>query len=256
MASRRRIIDLSVTVDADPRNEPWPPSVRCTTHRDQAQKRASAFGITADQFPGGMHLAIEEWTLLTHVGTHIDAPWHYGPTSGGQPARTVEQVPLEWCYGPGVVLDVSHRKAGESITVEDLVAATDRIGYRIQPLDIVLLYTGVDKYLGQPNYTEAHPGLSREGVFWLLDQGVRMIGIDAYSLDKPFARMAQEYREIGLAALFPAHYAGREREYCQIEKLCNLDQIPVPYGFTVSALPVKLAGSGGAWCRAVAIVDE
>lgn len=252
----RRIIDLSVTVDTVPYNEHWPPSVRRISHREAALKRASAFGITPDEFPDGLHLATEEWTLRSHVGTHMDAPWHYGPRCGGTPARTIDKVPLEWCFGPGVVLDVTHRRAGESITVSDLEGALARIRYRLQPLDIVLLRTGCDSFLGRHGYTEAHPGLSREGLFWLLDQGIRVIGIDAYGLDKPFAKMAEEYRNQGLSALFSVHYAGREREYCQIEKLCNLDRIPRPYGFLVSVLPIKLAASSGAWVRAVAIVDE
>jgi len=43
-----------------------------------------------------------------HSTTHLDAPWHYSPTSEGKPAKTIEQVPLDWCYGPGVVIDMKH----------------------------------------------------------------------------------------------------------------------------------------------------
>jgi cyclase len=55
--------------------------------------------------------------------------------------------------------------------------------------------------------------------------------------------------------IWPAHFAGIEREYCQIEKLGNLDQLP-PYGFTLSCLPVKIAGASAGWCRAVAILND
>ena len=57
--------------------------------------------------------------MSAHTGTHVDAPYHYGPTSEGLPARTIDQVPLEWCLAPGVVLDVRHKAAGEFITPAD-----------------------------------------------------------------------------------------------------------------------------------------
>lgn len=255
MAAARRFVDLSVTIDENPHSEPWPPVIKRTEHRTAALGRAAAFNITPDDFPGGMHLAVEEVTLVTHVGTHMDAPWHYGPQSEGRPARTIPDIPLEWCYAPGVKLDFTRKRPGDSIEAAEVAAAVTAAGHEIKPLDIVLIHTGAARLLGQPGYTDAHPGLSREAVFWLLDRGVRVIGIDGYSLDKPFAVMAAEFRQHGLAAFFPSHYAGRDREYCQIEKLCNLELLP-PSGFTVAAFPVKVAGAGGGWVRAVAILDD
>ena len=86
-----------------------------------------------------MGWAVEEVQAITHTGTHVDAPYHYGPVSEGKPARTIDQVPLEWCFAPGVVLDVRHKAAGEFITVADLQAALAHIHYQLRPLDIVLL---------------------------------------------------------------------------------------------------------------------
>jgi kynurenine formamidase len=55
----------------------------------------------------------------------------------------------------------------------------------------------------------------------------------------------------------PCHMAlGFERNYAHIEKLANLDKVPRPHGFTFSALPIKITGASGAWCRAVAILDD
>src|SRR5690606_35564749 len=133
--------------------------------------------------------AIEQIEAITHTGTHVDAPYHYGPTSGGKPARRIDEVPLEWCFGPGVVLDLRHKAAGEFIEIDDLRAALERAGHQLQPLDIVLLQTGADARLGSPEYF-AQPGLGREGTLWLVEQGVRMIGIDAYTVDRPFLNMA------------------------------------------------------------------
>jgi kynurenine formamidase len=186
----------------------------------------------------------------------VDAPYHYGPTSEGRPARRIDEVPLEWCFAPGVILDVRHKQAGDWITVADLEAALDRIGYRLKPLDIVLLHTGADKRLASRDYF-SQPGLGREGVLWLVEQGVKVIGIDAYTLDRPFASMVADFRRTGDGRyIWPAHFAGLEREYCQIEKLANLEQVPRPVGFHVSCLPVKIKGASAGWCRAVALVPE
>jgi kynurenine formamidase len=165
-------------------------------------------------------------------------------------------VPLEWCFAPGVVLDVRHKPAGDEITVADLEAALDAIHYQLRPRDIVLLHTGADKRLHSPDYF-AQPGLGRDGVLWLVGQGVKVIGIDAYTLDRPFASMVADYRRTGDGRhVWPAHFAGIAKEYCQIEKLANLDRLPRPHGFYVSCLPVKIQRASAGWCRAVALVPQ
>ncbi len=89
----------------------------------------------------------------------------------------------------------------------------------------------------------------------LLDLGVRVIGTDAFSLDAPFGDIIRRYRETkDRSVLWPAHFAGREREYCQLERLANLDALP-PYGFRLTCFPVKITGAGAGWTRAVALVD-
>jgi len=75
--------------------------------------------IDPTDFEGGMALASDEVTASTHAGTHVDAPWHYGPTCEGKPSKTIDQVPLEWCYGNGVVLDFRYLEQGSEITVRD-----------------------------------------------------------------------------------------------------------------------------------------
>lgn len=92
-------------------------------------------------------------------------------------------------------------------------------------------------------------------MLWLVEQGVKVIGIDAYTLDRPFSDMMADYRRTGDGRfIWPAHFAGITREYCQIEKLANLDLLPRPHGFYVSCLPVKIERASAAWCRAVALV--
>jgi kynurenine formamidase len=240
-------------------SEPVPAQIRYARHDGEGlSQMRHALGVRAEDlvYSNGLGWAVEEVQAITHTGTHVDAPYHYGPKSEGKPARTIDQVPLEWCFAPGVVLDVRHKAAGEFITVADLQTALGRIDYRLRPLDIVLLHTGADKRLGSPEYFR-QPGLGREGVFWLVEQGVKVIGIDAYTLDRSFADMIADYRRTGDGRyIWPAHFAGIEREYCQIEKLANLDRLPRPHGFLVSCLPVKIQGTSAGWCRAVALVPE
>ena len=117
-----------------------------------------------------------------------------------------------------------------------------------------MLQTGADARLDSKTYFE-QPGLGRDGTLWLVEQGVKVIGIDAYTLDRPFAAMVGDFQRTGDGKhIWPAHFAGITKEYCQIEKLANLDRIPVPHGFWVSCLPVKIAAASAAWCRAVALV--
>ena len=89
-----------------------------------------------------------------------------------------------------------------------------------------------------------------------MSQGVRLIGIDAWGLDRAFDVMAQEALAGDTAQLWESHKFGAEAEYCQIEKLTNLDQLPSPTGFTVLALPVRLAQASGGWARVVALLPQ
>jgi kynurenine formamidase len=206
-------------------------------------------------FPDQMGLSWEDIETNSHAGTHLDSPWHFGPTTDGQPAKYIEQVPLEWCFHDGVVLDLRHKKPGEKITVTDLEQCLKKINYQIKPFDIVLLMTGADKKRFDKGYLAAHPGMTAESTEWLVDQGVKIIGTDGWGFDCPFVVMKKEYEQSGHdpCTLWPAHFLGRKKEYCHIESLINLDQIPTPFGFKVSCLPVKLTRGSAGWVRAVAL---
>lgn len=165
-----QFIDLSVTL----RNqsfEPGGPQIARMDHREAARRRAADFSFLPSGFPDGMHLAQENLTLSSHGGTHVDAPLHYGPTSEGKPSKSIEQVPLEWCYGPGVVLDVSHKQPGDYITKADVIAALDKIPHKLQSKEIVLLRTDTDKHFDNPEFPDLQPGLHPDACHWILDQG-------------------------------------------------------------------------------------
>jgi kynurenine formamidase len=253
-----RLIDLSVAIEHDAAGEMSPTKVEYVEHEAGARGMMAAFGCRAEDlvYSQGQGWAVENLSISSHTGTHVDAPYHYGVTSRGEAAKRIEEVPLEWCFGPGVVLDVRHKGDGEMISVEDVQEALRKIGYLLKGGEIILLHTGADKRWGTKDYFQ-QPGLGRESTLWLVEQGVHVIGIDAWTLDRPFTAMAADFKRTGDGrVLWPSHFAGITREYCQIEKLANLEQIPTPFGFYVSCFPVKIKDASAGWCRAVALVPR
>jgi kynurenine formamidase len=248
------IIDLSVPVE-DSVSEPIRPQVGFEDHDATAPLLGQIFGCDVSELPDGKGWASETVTLITHAGTHVDAPWHYFPTCGGERARPIDELPLDWFIRPGVRIDLRALERGTRIEPSHLAEALG--GVELQPLDIVLLWTGAEAEWGTPAYPIAGSGLGREGTLWLLDRGVKVIGTDAWGLDRPFDVLRAEYEETGdPSRLWEAHRVGIDREYCQIEKLHGLGALPGATGFTVSCLPVKITGASAGWCRAVAIVEE
>lgn len=250
------IVDLSVGIVPGAVHEPWKPSVHYLTSEGEGLEwMMSKFGVTSDDlvWSGGLGPAFEEVTAITHCGTHVDAPRHYGPRSEGRPSRTIEECPVEWFFSDGVVLDMRHKGPNTRIEVHDLEQALRAIDYVLKPLDIVMIMSGCDKRLGTTEYYE-QPGMTRESTLWLVRQGIKVIGVDMYGFDRKFEDMAEEFARTGDGrVIWEAHFAGIDHEYCQIEKLVNLDKLP-PHGFKVSCLPVKVQDASGGWCRAVAFV--
>src|SRR5579884_942613 len=123
MFGKVRLIDLSVPLEDNATHEPVPARISYATHEGQGLQQMRQFlGVRPEDlvYSSGLGWAVEELQAITHTGTHVDAPYHYGPTSEGQPARRIDEVPLEWCFAPGVVLDVRHLAAGAEITVGHL----------------------------------------------------------------------------------------------------------------------------------------
>jgi kynurenine formamidase len=256
----RRIIDLSVSLQMGIASDPafMLPEIDYVGHAQSAADVARLFpGMTPDQLPDGQGWAMETVRISTHNGTHVDAPWHYHATmDDGQPAITIDEVPLDWCPQPGVKLDFRDKPDGTVCTADDLKRAFDAIGHTLKPLEIVLINTAAGAAYGQPDFIHRGCGFGREATLYLLDQGVRVVGTDGWSWDAPFSATAKRYAASGDASLiWEGHKAGRHKGYCQIEKMANLDQLPSS-GFTVSCLPVKIHRASGGWTRAVAIIND
>lgn len=172
---RRRFIDLSIAIEAGLPSDPpmMIPEVSYIDHEQGAEQMKDFFpGLEKAQLPGGLGWAIEFLRLTTHSGTHLDAPYHYHPfMNGGSRATTIDEIPLEWCFGDGVLLDFRHKGDGERITAKDVKETLDYIRYEVKPLDIVLIQTGADRAWGTPEYLLKGAGMDRESTLYLLERG-------------------------------------------------------------------------------------
>lgn len=255
----KKFIDLSISIENGLKSDPpeMIPQIKYFGHDEGAEQMKQFFpGLdSAKDLPKGKGWAMEEISLTTHSGTHLDAPWHYHPESEGKRARTIDEIPLEWCMGNGIKLDFRHFEDGYQVTCKDLEKAFHEIGCEPGPGDIVLVNTGADKFWGKPEYLIKGCGFTKESTLWLTEKGVNVVGTDAWSWDIPLPFTAREFSKAGDSSIiWEAHFAGIQKEYCHIEKLTNLDKLPSS-GFKFFCFPVKIKGASGAWIRAVALIE-
>lgn len=256
----RRLIDISMPLENDVPSDPpgYGPHIDYVTHKDSVGEVMRFFpGLEAKDLPDGEAWALEWIRLMTHNGTHLDAPYHFHSTMNrGERAITIDEVPLDWCLQPGVKLDFRHFPDGYVATADDVETELKRIGHALKPLDIVLVNTRAGAAYGEPGYVSAGCGMGRAATLYLLERGVRLTGTDGWSWDAPFVHTKEKYGATQDASLiWEGHKAGREIGYCHLEKLHNLEALPA-HGFTVSCFPVKIRGASAGWTRAVAILDE
>lgn len=235
-----RLIDLSMAVHNDMVSFPRiarPVLVMYESWREFAER------IGAAQYGADWLTAHYLVVLSDHVGTHLDSLKHMREDAGGP-----ESIPLEYCYGDGVKLDFTHKKPGAGISAAEIQAELDRIDYTLKPLDIVLIHTGAGAYQDEERYLKDHSGMTGEATRWLIDQGIKLMGIDAITFDPPVWAMfeRQEFWE--------AHRVMLEQEYYHLENLTNLDRLPA-FGFKLSVFPIKWTGTTAAPVRAVAIIE-
>ncbi|MCC6848094.1 MAG: cyclase family protein [Deltaproteobacteria bacterium] len=206
-------------------------------------------GVTEE----GYYYASNALAAPEHGGTHLDAPLHFWAEG-----ESVDAVPLERLIGPGVVIDVRAAVAASrdhQVSVDDLLA-WERAHGLIPPGAIVLLHTGFGahwpdrrRYLGTEERGEAavaqlhFPGLLPHAAAWLADtRKVHAVGLDTASID------------YGQSKRFESHVALFRRGVPAFENVANLERLPAK-GFTVIALPMKIAGGSGAPLRIVAVLD-
>jgi len=171
-------------------------------------------------------------TISSHTGTHCDAPYHFFDDG-----MTIDRVPLETYVGNAVVLDLRAKQPGSAIERTDLEPHGDRIGRD----DIVLLNTGGGaRRANTAAFLTEYVYLTGEGAQWLVDRGVKGVGIDAVSMggyDDPATSGPPHRILLGSGAFI-------------VEELFFPDEVMDGRARLFVAAPVKLQGCGGAWTRA------
>ncbi len=253
-----RIVDLSKPIQYNPGDPRFMKvKIKHKPHR-KARFILRLFGLSKKLFPNQW----EGWAddsiqkMGVHSTTHIDAPWHYHPTCEGKPAKTIDEVPLDWCYGDGIVIDMRHKEDFDAITVSDIQDYLSEQELQLRPGMIVLIMTGRDQHMGTKRFFTHGTGMSAAATSWLIDQGIKVMGIDQWGWDLPLPYMIKKAKESGDSEFFwEAHLVGRDKEYCHMEQLTNLSALP-KQGFKVCVFPLKIVGASAAPARVVAILDE
>jgi kynurenine formamidase len=249
------LVDLSAPIAQSPAGLPdvLRTDIEFSDHAAGAAQIESMLGVPQRLLRDGEGWAVETFLRFgTHNSTHVDAPWHYNSTIEGRRARTIDELPLEWFYADGVLLDMTGKDDGDAVDVDDVEAELDRIGHELQPLDIVLVRTDRDRFYAELDYMVRGPGVTADATRWLYDAGVRVMGIDAWGWDAPLPLQAERARQADEPGIFwAAHQA--DLDYSQIERLMNLSALP-PTGFRVACFPLRIEGASAAPARVVAIV--
>ena len=168
--------------------------------------------------------------LGSQTGSHVDAPYHFS-----NQGATVDKMDLKFFMGNGLIIDVTHKKSKDEISVEEISA----YGKKIEEADIVLFKTNWYKKVGTDEFYD-HPFLSKEGGEYLLSKGIMTVGIDAINLDNTEG------------AEFPVHDMYSQAGGIIAENLANLDLVDFLSPYFIF-LPLKLIGCDGSPVRAVAV---
>jgi arylformamidase len=223
-----RLVELSHVISAGMTTYPGLPGPVVTPHLSRADSRAV--------YAAGTEFAIDRVSMIGNTGTYLDSPYHRyadGTDLAGLPLEHLAEL-------PAVVV----RTAGSGVRGVDVgaLAALDVAGRA------VLLHTGGDATWGTPQYAEDAPYLTGAGAAWLVEQGARLVGIDAVNIDDVAGASAgtgpkdRPAHSLLLAAGIPV-----------VEHLTGLDRLP-PTGARFTAAPPRFAGFGTFPVRAFAAV--
>ncbi|WP_129676486.1 cyclase family protein [Candidatus Chloroploca sp. Khr17] len=163
----------------------------------------------------------------THFGTHIDLPRHIFADGA-----SLDEVPLADLCGPAQIIAIEHPTA---ITVEEVAC------HRFKPGEMVLFRTRNtrDGLLAQPAFHHDYVYLTPEAASYLVEQAVRLVGIDYLSVDPPYTPS------------LPAHHILLGHGVLILEGIILTDVQPGKA--TLLCLPLKLQGVDGAPVRAVLV---
>jgi arylformamidase len=212
-----------------------------------------------------------------HMGCHLDAPRHF--MTGG---KTIDQIPLEWLYGEGVIVDLSDELDELAIFTPEMIEARAEI----KEGDILFLHTGWHKHAqfgsepDEEKYIHRHPGPHFDIVPWLIEKKIHLWGVDMVSTDHPmnlpigrflgkhWKRVTRQCEEkFGadkMDELFPesayqlTHNALFPHDCIHVENLGGAISAPELQNkrITLGCFPWLFQGGEAAFCRAVAFVEE
>jgi arylformamidase len=260
----KKIYDLSQDLDTDASFWPFYPPFEVKYF-----KRKSEHGVNAQII-----------TSSNHMGTHLDAPKHF-VTKG----KTIDQLPLEWLWGPGVIVDLSHLDELDMFYPEDIEKRAD-----VRDGDILFLHTGWHKYAyygpdaDEEKYIHRHPGPHFSLCEWLLDKKIKVWGVDMISTDHPMnlpigrflgagglnhwqkvrAQCEAKFGADKIAESFPdsayqlTHNALFPHDCVHVENIGGDIGAPELQNkrLTLGVFPWKFKGGEAAFCRCVAWLDE
>ncbi|MEA2367118.1 MAG: hypothetical protein QOI32_2630 [Thermoleophilaceae bacterium] len=254
-----RLVDLSITLKDDP-SPLIPVKVTNLDHESGALEHQKILGVHPEDWPfPGRSFGDDLIESTTHAGTHMDAQIHFGPLTipDEKEPLTIDEWPIEHCMGDGFVLDIRDIPQGHEVSAEEVQQQLEEVGYTLKPGDIFLVMTGNDKYWESEEYLGRGGHIGREALKWVLEQGVKTVGTDSWSFDRPGSQWAKDYLENDRDPkyLWPCHVLGLEMPYAHIEKMANLDQLP-RHGFTLIAFPIKVYRGSAGFVRAVALVND
>ncbi|MEI6656984.1 MAG: cyclase family protein [Planctomycetota bacterium] len=172
---------------------------------------------------------ISQVSMSTHQGTHLDAMYHFVDDG-----KTLDQMPLDWFYGPATVLRIP-KAPREEITPDDF----RRHESLLVPGAKIIYETGWHRQFGAENFFSDFPSLTQDAARYLVSRGIRMLGMDTPTPSRDW----YEVHHILLA---------KDAEIVVVESLAHLDR--VPDAITFIGFPLNFAGRDGSPIRAVAIV--
>ena len=173
--------------------------------------------------------------LYSHVGTHMDAPIHFGVGN-----ETIDKIPVEQCIGPAWVVDITGIASRSLIEVKHL----GDIERKVKPADSLLVRTGWSSYVRRPEYRDAFPRISPELARWCAANKIAMLGVEP-----PSVADVNNIEELTLV-----HKTLFEGGVIIIEGLTNLEAI-TKEKVTFMALPLKITNGDGAPVRALVIEE-
>lgn len=186
----------------------------------------------------GGKLGIESRMILIpeHCGTHFDAPRHFD-----KDGLTVDKLPVDRFVLPGHLLDLTHKKNGEAISIEDLQRAEEKSGQEIGPGKATVVWCGVDDDWGKAGFHLNRPYVPVPTAEWLVEKRITLFCTDLIGMDDP-----SEW-------WWPTHEVWLKNGICMVQQLCNLDKL-AGKEFLFVALPLKMREGTASPVRPIALV--